>query len=76
MDTLTLCARNMNQIELVVPEIWSIKTQKSGARLFKEAHLFSKIRYAHVHHKICVCVHMQIDELEICVHKSHHTDLQ
>ena len=46
MNTLTVCAANMIQIELEIPEIWSFKFKsRGGARLFKLVHLFGKIWY-------------------------------
>ena len=44
-NTSSLSAENLIQISSVVPEIWQVKVKSWGGRLFKQAHLFSEIRY-------------------------------
>ena len=44
-EYLNLNAEHMIQIDWKVPEIWSVKVKSREVRLFKQAHLFGKIRY-------------------------------
>ena len=61
-NTLTLMAKNLIEISLVVSEIWPGKVEsKGGACLFRQVRLFGEIQYVQF-----LALHQQIKQMKSC----------